>query len=397
MCTGRPDAQRQRSARKRKLVAEEQRKRKYGRMALRKDEALSGSAMSPTQDIAATFYGELSHADKQLARSGQMALVLKEKLGQYGKREGETGANGLPNPFKAAVKLLDAQPPCKSWRKESTWRNKKQTIRRWAIAVYDEKRDTDKARNPADKVAPRHWQLFKQVLTGKEFKWRDEFGNMRRQPSIESWRDDTKEQLERLLKQPAAQQQTNAAAIEKCREHLAAVEEVLQLTRWNIHTLLLRVVLKFQLQGRNERFKPTRPRLSSRRIARMLKGEIPLTEVLWGLEQVRTNADGDEKNVPEYRQIKTTAKLGFLSPAVAAMAKEKYEPLYYDEGAFHITANIDGASVYVDGDINFGSNTVYYAVRICRSCAMPVVALHLSAALLFCCMQGMQRIFTQPD
>lgn len=353
-------------------------------MALRKGEARSGSAMSPPQDIAATFYGELSHADKQLARSGQMALVIAEKLGQYGVREGQIGANGLPNPFKAAIKLLDAQPPSKAWRKESTWRNKKQTIKRWAVAVYDEKRDTDKARNPADKVAPKHWLLFKQVLTSEEFKWQDVFGNKRRQPSIESWRDGTKQKLDRLLRQSAAQQQANAAVIAECREHLAAVEEVLQQTRWNIHTLLQRVVQKYQLHGRHERFKPTRPRLSSRRIARMLRSEIPLTEVLFTLEQVKQNAAGDEKEVPEYRQLKTTAK---QQKYVAMMAgdKKKYEPLYYDEGAFHITANIDGASVYVDGDINFGANTVYYAVRVCAAraklaCEQPVTKLMLSVS-----------------
>ena len=38
--------------------------------------------MSPTQEIAVTFYGELSRDDKQLARSGQMARVIKENMGQ---------------------------------------------------------------------------------------------------------------------------------------------------------------------------------------------------------------------------------------------------------------------------------------------------------------------------
>lgn len=56
-----------------------------------------------------------------------------------------------------------------------------------------------------------------------------------------------------------------------------------------------------------------------------------------------------------------------------------------DEGAFHITAHIDGASVYVDDDISFGANTVYYAVRVCAAraklaCEQPVTKLMLSVS-----------------
>ena len=323
--------------------------------------------MSPTQEIAVTFYGELSRDDKQLARSGQMARVIKENMGQYGVRKGQIGPNGKPNPYMAAIDLLDAQPPCAAWRKDSSWRNKKQHIQRWAVAVFDEKRDRDKARNPADKVADKHWMLFKDALTSSEFEWQDSFGNMRRHPSLEAWRDNTQQQLDRLLAQSPDQQQHNAGTIEKLREHLSAVKEVLQLTRWNIHTLLARTVERFQLRAKQERFKPTRPRLSARRMARILRGELPLTEVLYTLEQVRLDANGDEKEVPKWRHPRTTVKQGKYAEMMAG-DKVNYEPLFFDEGAWQITACIDGASVFVDGDINFGANTVYYAVRIPSAC-----------------------------
>ena len=70
--------------------------------------------MSPTQHMATALCVQLSYADKHLPRAGQMARMLKEDVRQSGARDSEIGGNGLPNPLKAAVKLLGAQPPCAS-------------------------------------------------------------------------------------------------------------------------------------------------------------------------------------------------------------------------------------------------------------------------------------------
>ena len=227
--------------------------------------------------------------------------------------------------------------------------------------MFDEGRDTDKARSPAEKVTTENWLLFKQALTSQDFTWKDKFDNWRRHSSLQHWRDITQKRLQRLLVGTPAAQQQNAADIERYRGHLRALEEVLTQTRWSIKTLLAKVVERFKLRARPERFKPTRPKGSAQRLAKMLRAEMPMVEMLYTVDQIKVTEAGTLKGVPEHKIIKTVAPQSKYQRM--ASGKQKLEPLYFDEGAFHITANIDGASVFVDGAIDFGAETVYYEVR----------------------------------
>ena len=359
------DPARQTSKRKRKLVAEEVRKRQYARHAptiWQMSGQLPNGSLPAPYIIATALFAQLSAADQKLALQGKMEELVAA-LTQYGKRRGVPGVNGKCNPFHGAVDLLNASPPSAAWKKGAAWRNKKQTILRWVQAVWGEGRMSDKPRSPAEKVTAEPWLLFKDALTSYDFTWLDRNGNTRRHPTLAHWRDVTQRKLDKLLKGSAAEQEDDADDIAKYYSHLLALAQVLAETKWNIATLLRKTAEMFALTKKKEKFKPTRPKTSAQRLAQMMRGHLPLVEMLYSLKHIKQTEEGNARPVPTHKVIKTTVQQPRYAAAHSGRTA-KYAPLYFDEGAFHITANIDGASVFVDGDINYDANMVYYDVRL---------------------------------
>ena len=94
-----------------------------------------------------------------------------------------------------------------------------------------------------------------------------------------------------------------------------------------------------------------------------MRSDLPLVEMLYSLKHIKQTEEGDARLVQTHKVIKTTVQQPRYAAAHSGRAA-KYAPLYFDEGAFHITANIDSASVFVDGGINYDTNMVYYDVRL---------------------------------
>lgn len=279
------------------------------------------------------MYSRLTEDDKALADS-KRANAIKWKPYKY-------SAEGSP--------LVGAAKYCIAHFGDtfggSTVDSLRKTALKWFVACYNEGRLEDCKRQRTVDLEEEDWQFLRDVLVADKYRYTDASKNKRRFPTL-----------------AAAQFHWKEANTPQAAASLERLEALSSRAGVNLLVLTQRVRARFNLTVRREKFKPKRDTITNRATCERLLGHTPMVEVLTtGRKPVTPK--GNLRSVPKSKYIHYRTK---LTPYLAAekMREYDYGKLCLDEGAAHITAAIDGCSIFASGDIRFDANSVHYDVRL---------------------------------
>lgn len=286
----------------------------------------------PRALLARSVYGALSIADKALADAGK-AKDIKWK--DYPRKA---------SPLSAAAKYArDTFPDVFG---ASTLPSLKKTAQKWIVASCDEKRLHDVKRRRTLPLEDEDWTWLRDVLTVR--RWEDPSRNQRRHPDLVHAREHW------LSKTPVPS---------SCRALVDKLDGCQSRAGVTLSTLTTRVRDKFQLARKLEKFKPRRPCAEAQACAERFLGHTALVEHHFSGHNIQRN-----KKTNQLRPPPLTRQVHYRTPLSTYERAElgrdyNVGKLHLDQGAAHITAAIDGASVFASGDITYDAKKVHYAVR----------------------------------
>lgn len=283
---------------------------------------------SPRSILARQVYAGLSDADRALADSKRAAEI---NFKGYAKQD---------SPLSRAATY--AKTNHHSVFGDSSHESLKKTARHWFIRWCDEGRLTDVKRRRPLPIDDPEWLWLKSVLIKERYQ--DRVGNERRHPTLEHARQHWVA--------------TDAAA------KVQRLEDIAQRRGVNLETLTARVRDKFGLTLRREKFKENRERVGAQRAALRFTGVSPLVEPYLTGKATAWKPSGEPRNIPASKIIHWRWPLNKTQAQVQGRTHD-YGPLHLDQGAAHITAAVDGASVFGTGDIKYDAHMVHYDVRCC--------------------------------
>ena len=232
----------------------------------------------------------------------------------------------------------------------------KRTAKNWFIADCDQQRSGDLPRRRKLDIDEDDWRFLRDVLVDQGHRWEDAAKNKRRHRDLIAARDYWSER-------------EDADSL----QHLARLSGICAAARMhNLRLLTAKVREMFGLTLKKEKFKEARDSGAAQAASERMLGGKPMVEPLTTGKKTQYEADGTAKPAPADKVIRYRIP---LAPNVALHTGEQFEQgaLYYGKGAHHITAAIDGASVFASGDIRFDANNVHFDVRSSHDCRLSSV------------------------
>lgn len=293
------------------------------------------------------LFNQLTQEDQKLAMSSDGAPI---------------DFSTYPHIFSQAIKwVLSIQPHAfgpASARAKSTpnalYNNRKQLLLRWFVRFREGGSFEDLPRKKKCGLTEYDWQLLKEFLVHEDKRYLDVHGNLRRHPS--------------LAHAYVYLEKTDPLDLLTTRDRekeMGILNDALAVSRVEKFTTLTEmVVAKFKLHARMEKFKPRRNCSDAQVAAQRYDAQIPMAEYHYTGQGVEHKRDGSIKDPQPYRVLTWRQEKPELQ-GVGDGEKYSYSPLYFDSGAHHITAAIDGCSVFLKGGVQYDAHSVFYDVRSC--------------------------------
>jgi hypothetical protein len=302
--------------------------------------------------LARNVYERLGREDKYKADRGDAKSI---KWASYGDR-------GWPSPLSETAKYAKATHP--DLFANCSHKSLKITAKKWFIAESDERRKKDLPRLRKLDIDEDDFRFLRDVLIDEGHRWEDAAKNKRRHCDLQAARDYW------LAREDAGSQQ-----------HLARLSAICAAARIrNLRLLTAKVREQFNLRLKKEKFKEARDRGAAQAASQRMLTQKPMVEVLTTGKKTQW-VNNEPKPPPADKVIRYRIP---LPPHLALHSGEEFEqgPLYYGKGAHHITAAIDGASVFASGDIRFDARNVHYDVRPAHCCGLSCVydSVHMCTA-----------------
>lgn len=270
------------------------------------------------------------------ARPGDRHLLL-ENLKEQAANVPPELPKGTPTVLTCATRLLQAERPEFAARSSN---NVRSSIKTWfpACAPFDDvpRKDPDLALCDAD------WEFLLNMLAVVTYV--DVMGHRRHHTSLMHFKQTREHALE----------SRNATEIGNAKTQLRRLEDILSKAKVQLITVHKRLVAKFeaQLKTRVETFKTMRVHGDAQAAAQRLSGARPMEESYHTMKTVqRLQSDLSKLELKPEKVMKWTDP-----------ADGEVKPLYFDEGAWHLTGCLDGCSVHVTADPQVIANRVYLLV-----------------------------------
>lgn len=292
------------------------------------------------------LFNQLTQEDQQLAMSNDDAPIDFSKYPQFFSQAIKWALSINPAAFGPANAHAKNSP-------NALYNNRKQLLLRWFKRFRESGSFADLPRKMKCGLTDDDWLQLKDFLVGENKRYIDAHGNLRRHPSLAHAYVYLKktDQLDMLMTR------------NKDKE-LGDLDDLLIRSRVKTLTTLTEMVAaRFTgLRKRMEKIKPQRNCSDAQVAAKRFDAQIPMAEYHFTGQAVEHNRDRSIKDPQPYHVLTWREE----KPEMAGVAdgeKYKYSPLYFDQGAHHITAAIDGCSVFLKGGLQYDAHSVFYDVR----------------------------------
>lgn len=338
--------------------AGQKRKRDYTRHAVKKGTHVKSQFPAwthpnpPTVHYANIVFAHLTNAQQRMVNMqqfDQLAAELSKTKRGAGKRKGKR--KGLApqqiegnSVWDRAAKDLDEHCPA-PWKRDISPGGKRRLLQRWFWRWFRDGQSAEHSRRPQGEPTEAEWAVMYRALRHERYS--DGEGNERKFADLAHFCDE-------------AEMSSNSLWLSM----RGTIEGVCHRLKRRLWQLTEDTAARYGMRPSMEKFKDKRQDVTAQREAQMLNGEIAMFEEAGTHKAGKLNARTGKPQEPVWhQQIVTSAPLNATRRQLAG-GQQAAGKLKFDEGAWQITACIDGTAVHAHVDPKVASNRVWLGVRL---------------------------------